>query len=183
MGSGRTSCRSPHRGIAFAGLLASTTIFGCATQSAMQIQQPFVPAEHRAVRIEPCEDRTGFTGGRDLKGEASEVFTEKVKAAGLFEISADAPLVLTCDIERFAEGSALKRWLMPGWGATEAAVAVIVWEKPGDRVLATFRSQSSVKAGGLYTIGADRYIFGVAFSDIVKQLEAWAIRPGSGEGK
>jgi len=88
--------------------------------------------------------------------------------------AADAPLALTCDIERFTEGSALKRWVMPGWGATQAAISVMVWEKPGDNVLATFRSQSSVSIGGLYTIGADQYILGVAFDDIVKQMEVWA---------
>lgn len=155
-------------------LLISSALAGCATQSAVQVQQPFEPAKHRTVRIEPCQDRTGFEGTRDLAGEATRVLTEKVAATKLFEVAADAPLVLTCDIERFAEGSAFKRWLMPGWGATQAAVAVIVWEKPGDKMLATLRSQSSVSAGGLYTIGADQYILSVAFDEIVKQLEAWA---------
>lgn len=165
-----------------AGALLTATVFqGCATQSAHQIQQPFVPTKHRAIRIEPCEDRTGFAGKRDLAGEATRILTEKVKASKLFEITTEAHLVLTCDIERFAEGSALKRWVWPGWGPTQATVAVIVWETPGDKVLATLRSQSSVKAGGLYTIGADQYIFSVAFSDIIEQLKAWATGETSGK--
>jgi hypothetical protein len=49
----------------------------------------------------------------------------------------------------------------------------MLWEQPGDRLLATFRSQSRVDAGGLYTIGADQYIFSVAFEDIVKQMREW----------
>jgi hypothetical protein len=96
-----------------------------------------------------------------------------MKTAKLFEVTMDALLVLTCDVERFTEGSALKRWVMPGLGATQAAISVMVWEKPEEKLLATFRSQSSVSAGGLYTIGTDQYILGVAFDDIVKQLEAW----------
>ena len=157
-----------------AAALTAGILTSCATQSVTQTQEPFVASEYTAVRVEPCEDRTGFQGERDLKGEATRTFIEKVKAARLFEVTTDAPLVLTCDIERFAEGSALKRWVMPGWGPTQAAVSVMVWKKPEEKVLATFRSQSSVSAGGLYTIGADQYILGVAFDDIVKQFEEWA---------
>lgn len=169
------------RSLALAALLAGAGLQACATQSATQIQQPFPPTKHRTVRIEPCQDRTGFSGKRDLAGEATGTFTRKLKAAQLFEIRDDAPLVLTCDIERFAEGSALKRWVWPGWGATQAQVAVIVWEKPGDKILATLRSLATVKTGGLYTIGADRYIFSVAFDDVIKQLEDWATGTVSGK--
>ena len=168
--------------LAVSVLLAAAAVGGCATQTATQIQHPFEATKHRVVRLEPCEDRTGFKGDRDLKAEATRAFTEKVKATKRFEIREDAPLVLTCDIERFVEGSALKRWTWPGWGRTQAAVAVIVWERPGDKVLATLRSESEVAAGGLYTIGADQYILGVAFDDIAKQLEAWAGGAGSGKG-
>ena len=172
-----TGLRSLLAVVLSAGIVAS-----CATQSVTQTQEPLAAGEPRVVRIEPCEDRTGFSGGRDLKGEATRTFVEKVKAAKLFEVTTDASLVLTCDIERFAEGSALKRWVMPGWGPTQAAVSVMVWKKPEEKVLATFRSQSSVSAGGLYTIGADQYILGVAFDDIVKQLGEWA-KGATPEGK
>lgn len=154
-------------------VLIGFMLLGCETQSAVQIQEPFKPTIPRQVSIEPCVDRTGFKGSRDIEEEATQTFAKKLEDAGLFEITADAPIILTCDIEQFKEGSALKRWVMPGWGATQAQVVVMVWEKPGDKVLATFRSQSSVKAGGFYTIGASQYIFGVAFDDIIKQLKAW----------
>jgi hypothetical protein len=165
--------------VARLGLVGGAVLlWGCATQSAPVIQTPFAPAKHRAIKIEPCEDRTGFTGARNLKEEATRILTEKVTAMNLFEFSMDAPLTLTCDIESFAEGSALKRWVLPGsWGATQAVVAVIVRETAGDKVLVALRSQSSVQGGGLFSIGADQYILDVAFNDIVKQLEAWTKSP------
>ena len=163
-------------------LLGGLVLLGCATQSATHVQQPFEAVKHRAIRIEPCADRTGFMGERDLAGEATRVLTKKIQATQLFEITPDAHLVLTCDIERFAEGSALKRWVMPGWGSTLVSVAVMVWEKPGDNILSTFRSQSSVKEGGLYTVGADQYILSVAFNDIVDQLRSWATKGKHQEG-
>jgi hypothetical protein len=148
------------------------------------VKAPFSPARYRAVKIEPCQDLTGFAGTRNMKEEGTRILTEKVKAMNLFEISTDAPLVLTCDIESFAEGSAVRRWLGPlAQGATHATVAVIVWEAPGDKMLALLRSRSSVESGGLYTIGADQYILDVAFNDIIKQMEAWTKGSGREEAK
>lgn len=173
-------CRAPRIsqavraiGIALWLPVASVTLSGCVTQSASILPEAGPAPAHRVVQIRPCQDRSGFTG-RDLGAETTRALTEKVRASGVFEVREDAALALTCDIERFEEGSALKRWVLPGWGATSGQVAVSVWEQPGDRVLATFRAQSSVSAGGLYTIGADQYILGVAVDDIVRQMKAWA---------
>jgi hypothetical protein len=147
---------------------------GCVTQSATQIHKPLGSVEHRTVCIEECVNRTEYKGKHDLAAEATRALTEKVRESGIFEVSPDAELVLTCDIVRFAEGSALKRWIMPGWGATQAEVVVMVWKKAGQKVLATFRSEASVGSGGLYTVAADQYIFAAAFDDILKNLKAWA---------
>jgi hypothetical protein len=146
---------------------------GCATQSATHVQQPFEPKKHQAVHVEECIDRTGFKGKRDLAVQASRSFTEKLRNSGLFEISSDAQLILTCDIESFVEGSAVKRWMLPGWGGTYAKVSVMVWNQSGDKELATFRSRASVEEGGLYTVGAEEYILDVAFDDIIAQLKEW----------
>ena len=160
-----------HLTAAVVGLMVFT---GCATQSLPQFQAAFVPAKHRNVRVERCQDRSGFKGERDLAAEATEALTEKLKATNVFEISPKASLVLSCDIESFAEGNAFQRWILPGWGATEARVAVIVFERPGEKVLATLRSHSAVGSGGLFSVGADQYILSVALDDIVNQMEAWA---------
>lgn len=156
-------------------LAAAFALGGCETQSAALVPGPPPTASSRVVRVDPCQDRTG-TASRDLVTEGTRTLTEKVKASGLFEVSADAPLVLTCDIEQFAEGSAFKRWLMPGYGTTRAQVAVALWEKAGDKMLGAFRSHSQVQAGGLYTVGADQYILGAAFDDVIHQLREWLHR-------
>jgi Domain of unknown function (DUF4410) len=145
---------------------------GCVTQSVSILPERSAAPADRVVQVQPCQDRSGFTG-RDLGAEATRALIKKVRAFGLFEIREEAPLSLTCDIERFEEGSALKRWVWPTWGATIAQVAVSVWEQPGDRVLATFRGQASVRAGGLYTVAADQYILGVAVDEIVARMKAW----------
>ncbi len=156
-------------------LLGSLVLLvGCVpTKSSPVTLVPFDSVAHRAIKVEPCEDRTGLAGPRNLKEESTKIFTEKLKSMNLFEISPAAPLVLTCDLESFVEGSALKRWVTPSWGTTEATVAVVVRDVPNDKMLAILRSQASVDRGGLYTIGADQYILDAAFDDIMKQLKAW----------
>lgn len=163
-----------HLFVGFVCLLTAAAFWGCATQSVVQPQHAFSPTKHRTIWVERCVDRSEFQGDRNLAEEATQALISKVKAIELFEFTKQASLVLTCDIEAFAEGSAVKRWLLPGWGGTGAKVAVVVWENPGDKVLLTLRSHSTVKSGGLYTIGADQYILGVAMNDIVNQLEKWA---------
>lgn len=154
------------------GLLLSA----CVTQSASVAPESVTAPSHRAVQVQACRDRTGFTG-RDLGAETTEALVKKLGASGVFQVRSGASLVLTCDIERFEPGSAVKRWVWPTWGATIGQVAVTVWEQPGDRVLGTFRGQASVRQGGLYTAGADQYILGVAVDDIVRQMKAWAEGP------
>jgi hypothetical protein len=159
--------------ILLVSLFLCAGILGCETVSTVQVQQPFEKAEKKQIQIERCINRTDYQGAHDLEAEATRALTEKIQESELFEIAPNAPFVLTCDIERFAEGSAAKRWLMPGWGATQAEVVVMIWEKPGEKVLASFRSETAVKGGGLYTIGADKYIFGAVFDDIIKKLRVW----------
>lgn len=170
---GVQATKQPTRRTGFAvwlplALLAS----GCVTQSAPLLPERSAAPADRVVQVQPCQDRSAFTG-RNLEAETTQALIEKVRASGLFEIREGASISLICDIERFEEGSALKRWVWPTWGATIAQVAVSVWQQPGDRVLATFRGQASVRAGGLYTVGADQYILGVAVDAVVAQMKAW----------
>lgn len=149
-------------------------LLNCATQSADQYLKPFDTGKYKTIQIEPCTDRTGLAGSRDIGAEATQSLREKVSESGLFEVRPDGELMLTCDVERFAEGSALKRWLWPGWGATKAKITVMVWEQTSQTVLANLSTVATVESGGLYTIGADRYIIGVAMSDIVEKLKNWS---------
>ena len=50
----------------------------CATQSAVQFTETFERSKHYLVRIEPCQDRTGFVG-RDLASEATGLLKVSVR--------------------------------------------------------------------------------------------------------
>lgn len=163
-------------------LLASLVVLsGCETQSAVNVPEPPEALDSRSFRIEACQDRTGLGGGRGLAAEGTAALTKQLQESHVFDVSDDADLMLSCDIERYIEGSAFKRWLLPGWGATEATVKVAIWRMPENEILATFQSKAAVRAGGLYTIGAEDYIVDVAIRDVVEQMEAW-VAGGKTEG-
>lgn len=132
------------------------------------------------MQVQPCVDRTGYAS-RDLSKEATDALIEKLRAATEFEVRADGRYVVTCDISTFVEGSAFKRWLMPGWGATTGQVAVMVMDSKTGETVAIVRGHATVAAGGLYSVGADQIILASALDDVVRQLRPLA--PGTAPGR
>jgi hypothetical protein len=125
------------------------------------------------VQVERCIDRTE-TPKRDLGAEATQAFEEKLRAAKEFLVTNDARHRLACEVSGFVEGSAIKRWLLPGWGATVGQVSAMLTDTKTGEVLIITRGNATVAGGGLYTLGAEGYIVGVAVDDVVGRLRAWA---------
>lgn len=182
-----THRRIPHRGpraIAALGccFLAACSAQMAAHQTSLQEQGPSPQLSVIAVQLEPCVDRTDGVPGRDLATEATQALTASLLASKSIQIAADAQYKLTCDVERYVEGSAVKRWVMPGWGATVADLAVAVWDERTHNIVTMVRSQASVSAGGLYTVDAEQTILRIASDDAVKKLLVWA-GPAAGQRK
>lgn len=125
------------------------------------------------VRLEPCIDRTE-TPGRNLGLEATRAFEEKIRATKEFVVRDNARFALACDVSGFVEGSAVKRWILPGWGATVGQVSAMLTDTRTGEVAVLARGNATVAAGGLYTIGADTYIVASAVDEAVRQLRGWA---------
>jgi hypothetical protein len=160
-------------------VLAACLLAGCASQWTQRQSSEDVHAAPpgqgvNAVEIEPCVDRTNGVANRDIGKDATKALRESIAASKVFYVREDAPHRLTCDVERYVEGSATQRWLLPGSGGTVADVAVSVWDAKTGAMLITERSQAAVKSGGLYTVGAEETILRAAFDDSVKKLAAWA---------
>jgi hypothetical protein len=179
------SARLPHRCNGFGGprhrfrlatalLLATLGLSACETYSAPSVHAPLASTTPRVVSLEPCQDKTGLAISRDLAGEATAALSKALRDSAVVQLTDDAPLRLSCDVTSFVEGSAVKRWLLPGWGATKGQIKAVIWDAADDQILASFDSRSQVRSGGLYTIGADQYILDVAARDIVQQIEQWA---------
>lgn len=149
----------------------------------MQVVAPAPdPNTKVAIRLEPCVDRTG-TKGRDLAAEATRLLTERLRGLANFSLLDDAPLILTCEVTQFAEGSALKRWLAPGWGSTVGQIALMLSDAKDQSAVLIIQGNATVSAGGFYTVGAENYILKSATDDVVSKLLAWAAVPGGASTK
>ena len=159
-------------------LLASATVAllaGCAAQVGAVADLPAqapraLPVD---VRLEPCIDRTE-TPGRSLALDATRAFDEKIRATKEFVVRDGARFKLACDVSGFVEGSAVKRWILPGWGATVGQVSAMLIDATTGEILIIARGNATVAGGGLYSIGADTYIVASAVDEVVRQLRAWA---------
>ena len=159
-------------------LLASATVAllaGCAAQVGAVADLPAqapraLPVE---VRLEPCIDRTE-TPGRSLALDATRAFDEKIRATKEFVVRDGSRFKLACDVSGFVEGSAVKRWILPGWGATVGQVSAMLIDATTGEILIIARGNATVAGGGLYSIGADTYIVASAVDEVVRQLRAWA---------
>jgi hypothetical protein len=159
-------------------IAAALVLGGCAAQlahpdSIAETPAPAALAGPMEVRVERCVDRTGFTD-RDLGAETTAALVTKLRAAGPFVVTDQGRYVLACDITGFVEGSAFKRWLLPGWGTTVGRIAVMVTDSRSGDTVAIVRASATVSAGGLYSVGADQIILAAAVDDVVKQLQTLA---------
>ena len=146
---------------------------GCAGPMSEPVQQPFSAAKHRMIRIQSCADQSADRGNWDLAAEATRALTDRVSATRHFEIAAEPGLVFSCNVEgvvdrnSFQRGPALFRVL------SEVRVTVIVWERPGDRIVATFRGFAALPGGSMNTIDTTRRLVAAAMNEVANQLETW----------
>ena len=133
------------------------------------------------LQVEHCVDRTDAKE-RDLGKEATQAFVEKLGVTKEFVLKENARYRLACEITGFVEGSALKRWLLPGWGATVGQVSAMLTDSATGEILTLAEGNATVSAGGFYTIGAESYIVPTAVDDVVQQLCAWARGEPSASG-
>lgn len=143
----------------------------CVTQSSLQPQEAWSADRHSRISVEPCRSRAAIAP--ELEARATRELEEELADSGVFELAAGAGVIATCDIELFEEGSAFKRWIAPGLAPSLAQVAVTLWDQPGDHEIVRVRGKAAVREGGLYTIGADRYILSTALDEVVDQLVEW----------
>lgn len=125
------------------------------------------------VEVERCVDRTD-TPERDLGKEATQAFVEKLGATKEFVLQENARYRLACEVTGFVAGSAIKRWVLPGWGATVGQVSAMLTDSTSGEILMIAEGNATVSGGGLYTLGAESYIVPTAVEDVVERLCAWA---------
>ena len=160
--------RQSYRALAPLLLLAA-----CQTASTVDVSARPATSGPVTLILQPCTDRTG-TQERDLAAEATQAFQKALANTQDFVVTDSGRYRLICEVADFHAGSAFARWLVPGLGQTVGKVSAMVTDTKTGATEATVIGEARVRAGGLYTIGADSYIVPSAVDEVVRKLEAWA---------
>jgi len=125
------------------------------------------------ITVQTCIDRTE-TQVTDLGAQATETFKKELNTTKEFSVVSNGRYVLNCEVTSFLPGNAVKRWVLPGWGATVGQVAAMIQDSKTGEILIILEGNATVRSGGLDTVGAWSYIVPTAVKDIVRQLQSWA---------
>lgn len=117
--------------------------------------------------------------------DVAATFQEDLKAAleskgyQVFDVAGAPPgaLVVQCTFVSYEEGNAFKRWLLPGWGSTEATVSTKLVDKKTGEHLGDLLSKQQVAAGGLLSVGAYRQILKSVAAEVATAIDT-KIREG-----
>jgi uncharacterized lipoprotein YajG len=156
------------------GLVLLVMTAGCVTrQTPTRIETPGLPRPGAKVTLIEVGNATGQTFEVDVESLLRESMKEELIKQG---ISANGSSTASClrlslEITEYRPGSAFKRWVVPGYGATVLGVRGELLEPVSGTRIASVTHQRTISAGGLYTIGAWQYIFGWVARDIAKDLK------------
>ena len=148
---------------------------GTATHTA-KFEPGFVPSETSVVSIGeitnvsppyPDDEKVELKPADELRTQLKQKLQENGMLAS--SGSAGTVYVLTPEIREYRPGSAFKRWLWPGYGSTILWVESVLRE--GAKKIGKFSTRHTVDAGGAYTAGAYRSIFGAVAEAIVADLK------------
>lgn len=121
------------------------------------------------VEVGAVTNQTGHTFEVNVEQLLTNALAEELRSENLLWSGGESRrLVLMSSIVEYEEGDAFKRWLLPGWGSTVLTVRGDL--KDGERLVGSVDARRTVSAGGVYTIGAWKSIFGDVAKDIVGEL-------------
>jgi hypothetical protein len=146
---------------------------GCAVGTPMvHMERDFVPAAYQKVEILTVTNDTGQTYEFDVSEMLTKNIKSQFKDKGCLLAShqeKDSVLMVKSSLTLYEPGSAFKRGLLPGYGATRCTVKTSLIDKKTGKVIGEIVVPKTISEGGLYSIGADKRILNVVAADIAQE--------------
>lgn len=144
---------------------------GCASgKPVIWVDEGVSFSNYRAVEVRAVANDTGRTFDFDVAGSLTDKVRSKLVEHGVLLTEGgqmvEATVVLSTSLTLYSPGNAAARWALPGAGATECIVKGALVDGQTGAQLGVLLSHRSVSAGGLYSVGADRWILDVVATDI-----------------
>ncbi|MGI9317012.1 MAG: hypothetical protein ACR2QW_06745 [bacterium] len=163
-------------------LVVFLTIFttGCVTPSGTSdiwISEGKDLTQYSAVEVLPVIDSTGMTHEINVSALLTQHFKEQFESIGYLHDSKDensaAVLTFKPDLVGYGAGSALGRWAAPGAGKARCVVRSALIDKQSGQAIGEILTIKEVSAGGLYSVGAEKYILEAVAADIADKLSTY----------
>jgi len=157
-------------------LICPLFIGSCATGTPMTaIYEGASLTGYKTVEITPVSNDTGKTLDFDVAAAITQHLRSLMQSKGYrladTVAGSDDVLILKSSLAEYESGSALVRWFATFEGATICTVRSSLIDKRTGNALGEIIVPRIVSGGGLYSVGADRWILGVVASDIVDEVD------------
>jgi hypothetical protein len=147
-------------------------IFGGCTnvQHQARLNKDFIPKENVSIKVAKVVNDTGFDFDIDIEEMLADALEDQLLEEDLLWLGGEEPfLLMESRIIGYKKGSAFKRWMMPGWGATELSIRCELKDDKNN-VVGKAAAIREVMAGGGYTIGAWQTVFNDVANDVAEDL-------------
>jgi hypothetical protein len=151
-------------------------IAGCETTKPMvRMEEGRSLAKYRTVNVLPVMNKTGETFELDVTAELTHYLKSRFRDKGYMIVEGSeaqgSTLVVKSSILAYKPGSASKRWLFPGAGATQLTVKTLLIDEKTGETIGEMVTAESVAGGGLFSVGADKSILKVVAKAIVDYID------------
>jgi hypothetical protein len=146
---------------------------GCANvQHQARLNKEYIPKENVSIKVAKVVNDTGFDFDIDIEELLADALEDQLLEEDLLWLGGEEPfLLMESRIIGYKKGSAFKRWMMPGWGATELSIRCELKDDKNN-VVGKAAAVREVFAGGGYTIGAWKTVFNDVANDVAEDLRA-----------
>jgi len=149
---------------------------GCATGKPMSwIQKGVSLSSYQVFEVEPVSNETGkvydFDVAADLTKKIKIELADKGYSVAESSTAGESVIVLKSSLKRYEPGSALKRWVQRGYGATQCTVKCTLIDKKAGKIIGEIKVAKTISEGGLYSIGAGKRILNTVASDIANEID------------
>ncbi len=151
--------------------LLSIDFWGCTNvQHQVKFNKNYLPKEDVSIKVAKVVNDTGVSFDVDIEDMLADALEDQLLEEDLLWLGGKEPaLFMETRIVGYRKGSAFKRWMMPGWGATQLAIRCELKDDK-DNLVGSAMASREVVAGGLYTVGAWQTVFKDVASDVAEDL-------------
>jgi len=139
------------------------------------LEERVVLDRYTAVILRRAVDETKVLLAPATLDKVTEYLREALASAQLLvpdenDLSTRSMIRLEPIITKYDAGSAGARWISPGLGATTCVIRAVLVDAASEEVVGEILSWRQVAAGGLFSLGADKYVPREAAEAVVEAL-------------